>query len=332
MPPLADQNPQQQRAFWQAQAKRACQHFQWQNYQLTWLGYTHNAVFRIDTDEKTFVLRLVPYSSAIHAYTQIQAQWLSQLPPHIHIQRPAFADIQNALLRFQHDDGDILASLWQYVAGEILQPQDLTPAMMRNIAELLANLHRIPTSNHEHLPSLMMEGLFGQAGRYTISDDTFARDDNAVIQQALTYIQQVMDKLTNQHQPHTPQQGILHGDLLTKNIVLMDDDQVGAIDVEYVGWGLYLYDLTPLMWQLKALPNTSHLLDAYWQAYHTLMPHVGTRQDLEVLVVARHIASLHWVTLNRHHPSIGANYDAIITQRISELREFLQTGILQRHA
>lgn len=330
---LANLSADEQREFWLVQAHLASQKLGLRDISLIWLGYTHNAVFRVDAaDGARYVMRLGQYDDDLLAYTKIQGRWLAGLASEIVVQRPAFTDPDTSIVVLEDAPIPILASLWQYLSGTALHVDKLTPATAGQIARVLGALHQSRVRYEPSLPVLNYQGLFGQAGRYAIADDAFTHDQMQTMAQALVPVKHTMEALSALHTDVQHVQGMLHGDLLTKNIIMMPDGRVGAIDFEYAGWGHFLYDLAPLLWQLMPRPDYIPLADAFWQAYNDAMPYpVGARVQLDVLIVARQIASLRWLSLNRHNPAISATYDAVVAQRLDELRVFVTTGIFHRH-
>ena len=124
--------------------------------------------------------------------------------------------------------------------------------------------------------------------------------------------------------------GLIHGDLLLKNILFHEGD-VRALDFEYCGWGYYLYDLTPILWQLKPQDRYPSLEQALWDGYTSVRPlSERHRELLETFIAARQVASMRWVAANRHNPAYVDKVEGIMQQRTAELQEFLETGELNR--
>ena len=118
--------------------------------------------------------------------------------------------------------------------------------------------------------------------------------------------------------------------LLLKNI-LFHEGEVRALDFEYCGWGYYLYDLTPLLWQLKPQNRYPQLEQALWDGYTSIRPLTQRHRELlETFIAGRQVASMRWIAANRQNPHVVGKVEAILTQRTAELQAFLETGKLNR--
>src|SRR5690606_19497410 len=81
--------------------------------------------------------------------------------------------------------------------------------------------------------------------------------------------------------------GLIHGDFLLKNI-LFHNNEVRALDFEYCGWGYYLYDLTPILWQLKPQARYPQLEQALWDGYSSVRALTQQHRDLlETFIAGR---------------------------------------------
>ena len=118
--------------------------------------------------------------------------------------------------------------------------------------------------------------------------------------------------------------------MLLQNI-LFHEGEVRALDFEYCGWGYYLYDLTPLLWQLKPQSRYPELEQALWDGYTSIRPLSSRHRELlETFIAGRQVASMRWVAANRHNPAYQGKVEGILAQRTVELQGFLETGMLHR--
>ena len=126
--------------------------------------------------------------------------------------------------------------------------------------------------------------------------------------------------------------GLIHADLLAKNIVFREP-AIAALDFEFCGWGYFLYDLAPLLWQLKGerAADYSELEEAIWRGYTSIRPVAESdRQLLEPFIAARQYASVRWLLANLENPTLAEQAPSLIADRCRELEVFLETGIMQR--
>ena len=117
---------------------------------------------------------------------------------------------------------------------------------------------------------------------------------------------------------------------MLKNI-LFHENEVRALDFEYCGWGYYLYDLTPILWQLKPQARYPQLEQALWDGYTDIRPiSKRHRELLETFIAGRQVASMRWIAANQQNPYVAGKVESILTKRTAELAAFLETGELKR--
>mgnify|MGYP005839022491 CR=1 FL=1 len=312
----------------EVQARQALAHYALSGYTLTFLAQTHNVVYRVQAPEADAVLRLsdARHTPASHIASEMallnglaEAGFPYRLPTPI-------ADKQGAWV-VSVDEAH--AVLTHYLEGDIRTAdtlsEDEAEALGRAIARLHAWDYDIPTDFTR--PRLDLVGLFGQGGLYALGDTPtlITPEQVATMQAALGRVSFAFKVLgVNDYQF-----GLIHGDLLLPNVLFADT--LGILDFEYCGWGYYLYDLTPLLWQLKPQANYAKLEARIWKGYTSVRPKLGYyKHMLETLIAARHVASMRWIALNADNPHIAPHAQRILAQRTNELRGFLLTGKLKR--
>ena len=125
--------------------------------------------------------------------------------------------------------------------------------------------------------------------------------------------------------------GMIHADLLPKNVLFDEAGAMAVVDFDDCAWGFYLYDLAPVLWASRNHARYGAIQEALWIGYTSEHPHDEQQRDyLEVLVAARHVASCRWIAGNTGHPAIRGNATQIIAERVEEMHTFLQTGTLNR--
>jgi len=331
-----DLSEAQQLQYGDALAHEALTHFALENPNITRLAYTHNLVYRVDTDEQTYTLRLSLNITNPEWFVS-EVMFLHYLKKYTSfgVPNPVFAKDDKHFIKLMPDklSHPIYVTLFEFVEGEPLTADAITPDSMQRIAHALALFHqnsdkiKVPTDFDR--PILDYEGLFGESGIYHSEEATriFTDAQNTIIAETLTHIQKAFT-----HLDAIPKSsGLIHADLLSKNIIV-NRDVVTFLDWEYLSYSYYLYDLTPLLWQLKTQPNYHELESAYWSAYSELQPVADLYPYLETLICARQVASLRWLAQNLHNPSVKDVAPQLINQRISELQGFLDTGKLVRNS
>jgi Ser/Thr protein kinase RdoA (MazF antagonist) len=291
------------------------------NARIEWLAQTHHPVFDVYHDDTHYTLHLYPLAGDEAETDRLQAQ-------HV-IQRKAGA---NGLcvpepVQTVSDDSQT-AVLYTYVEGESRSVDDLSVDDVRRIGRSLARLHQMPLQA-EPRPRLDVPGLFGAQGVYALDEDTMtylSSYQQGVMQQVIARVRDATQTLATDGDDF----GLIHADVLLQN-VLFREDSVCLLDWEYCGYGYYLYDFTPLLWQLKTSSHYAAFKAALRDGYQAVRPlAAGHQQTLETLIAARHVASVRWVIENRHLPAYRDRLPGIVASRMGELTYFLQTGVLRR--
>lgn len=324
-------------AKWLSLAQQALKAYALTAAQLDWLAYTHHVVLHVRAAEGHFILRMSRESVLSGASIYGETQWLQFIQQHSALSVP----VPVATLTGEHSTSlkmeteTVHCVLFHYLEGEIFSAEALTPHQMYLSGQLLADLHQVSRAHPQqvaHLqpfrPRLDWQGLFGAGSVYdpgagaalftTAQEETFA--------QVAAQVRIVMDILASA----TENTGIIHGDLLSKNI-LLNGNQLCALDFEYCGWGFYLYDMAPLLWQLRHRADYNLLEEALWAGYTANYSLSETQHaHLETFIAARHLASCRWIAGNVNNPAVGAKATQIISERTSEMQHFLRTGRLER--
>lgn len=332
----------QQKALWQQLADEALTRWDIDAQAISWLGYSSNAVFKVESDAGDYVLRLQPAWRANVAQVRSELAWLRAIRHASSLQAPfpvpAAGKNDDALLvEVAHPQlpppHSVLACLFEFIHGESKPATALGCADVHAVGRYLAQLHTLaqidPPADFDR-PRFDAQGLFG-------GDSPYAAQH---VCQALTMAQleiceavaRAVENVLSQLNQREAAFGLIHADLLAKNI-LFTDAGIAALDFEHCAWGCYLYDLAPLLWQLKGeRPDDYAQLEAsLWDGYTASLANEHPPRDcLETFIAARQLASCRWLLNNRDHPQIRALTPTLLRGRIDELRDFLACGKLQR--
>lgn len=317
---LDNMTQEQQQAWWHRQAVLACEQIISGSVTLILLAHTHHAVFKVRAEDNTYILKITQTKNAdqlLSEFTILQTLSKSAL------------NIAHPLGQYAGDS--TYSILISYVYGDEISSRDISTEAMTRIGRFLADFHLIPTDTlSASLKRLDWAGLFSETGIYHPGEDNltaFTDHQHTIIDEVTKQVQSAMNALGQE----ADEFGLIHGDLLLKNILFYEDD-VRALDFEYCGWGYYLYDLTPILWQLKPQARYQQLADALWQGYNTIRPLTAHHRDLlEIFIAGRQVASMRWVVANQQNSHITGKVASILAQRTAELSVFLETGILERH-
>ncbi len=311
---------------------------------VSWLGYTNNAVFKVDAEQGTYVLRLHPPGRIDIPTLTSELQWLRVIRRNTNLIAPfpyeAQIDGETMLFATAYSDklpspNIVFCTLFEYVEGQEKSSTALTVADMRHVGEFLGKLHtagQFTPSQSFVRPWLNWEGLFGENSPYNPRENAHIITDEqlSVFDIVADRVQETMQDVGQGADAF----GLVHADMLVKNILFSETD-VRALDFEYCGWGYYLYDLTPLLWQLKSDRSDDYdvLEDALWEGYTNIKSQPDRyRELLDVFIAGRQLASCRWLAVNLNHPAVREVAPQLLTQRTNELKQFLETGKLDRQS
>ncbi|MCY4537481.1 MAG: phosphotransferase [Chloroflexi bacterium] len=331
----------EQKRFWFGLARDVIELWGLGAARLSWLGYSSNAVFKVSARGGIYVLRLHMPGRVRAAYLASELTWLQYLRLNTDLLASAPVPLQDkavdvlftSLRPAQLAPESVLCSLFEHIDGESKSAKELSADDVHAVGVYLGTLHRegqIEPPDGFMRPRMDWQGLFGAESPYTVQDSliTTTAEQTETYEQVENRVRTVMAAIDRG--PDTF--GLIHGDLLAKNILHCDDQRAG-LDFEYCGWGYFLYDLAPLLWQLKGERRNDYcqLEEAMWAGYTS-----KTRLDermrahVEVFIAARQLLSCRWLLANAGHPALREIAPNLLEERSSELREFLKTGVLQR--
>jgi Ser/Thr protein kinase RdoA (MazF antagonist) len=285
--------------------------------QVSLVSAAHHSVYRLVTAQARCVLRVVPV--AVRPKLAREAAALTLLTPYVAVARvlPALSGASTSAVH-------AWAALCTHeVDGASVSLAQASPALMTRLGEYLGCWHsqRLRLGDP---PGSETDALFGDKGYYPLIEllAKLSSPAAAVVRSAVERLR----PLVNAPSPRI----LLHGDYLLHNIVV-SSDEVTAVDLEYTRDGCALYDLAPLLWQVRTRPDHVALQQAFLQGYTAWQPlPEDDSPRLEAFVAARHIASLHWVAHNAGSTHFTGRASAVLEQRVRELAGYLATGFLRR--
>jgi len=342
MTDFANRTIDQERLLWLEIANQALRRWAIAPQMIRWLGPGSNMVFRVTTADADYVLRLHPPGSSDAARLRSQLQWLASIRRETNLMAPypvvALVDGREQLwleLRHEslHGTSVVYAALFEYIEGERKPARDLSADDVYRIGEYLGTLHtdaQVKPARDFAGARLDWEGLFGEDSPYASPSERALNrsEQGGILDQVAEHLRAPLSKLASNPEA----MGKIHADLLAKNI-LFRADSVAALDFEYCGWGFYLYDLAPLLWQLKGERAADYVLleEAMWRGYTSIRRmDEGDRALLETFIAARQLASIRWLSANQQNPTVRDLAPSLIAERSAELEFYLGTGVLRR--
>ena len=338
---ISDISLGEQKARWRKMARDALLRWHLHDAALSWLGYSSNAVFAVAAADGRFVLRLQWGERVKSAGLRAELRWLRRIRRHTPLLAPLaiaprasaeayFVELPHEALPAQQT---VYATLFEFLPGETKTASELGLDDIRSVGRYLAYLHRDAQPGAAagfERPRLDWPGLFGVDSPYGSAgeDDQLDASQRAVFAEVGARVRDVMSELDCVDGAF----GLIHADLLAKNIKFNGAD-VAALDFEHCGWGYFLYDLAPLLWQLKGERAADYpaLEGALWSAYIDIRPAAAhQRHHLEAMIAARQLVSCRWLMQHLHHPAIRAQAPKLLRERCAELQGYLETGELGR--
>ncbi len=311
---------------------------------IAWLSYTTNAVFLVQLGDGEFVLRLNSAERVEEAILRSELEWLCAIRQKTNLLAPLsvsfsvdgverkYAMSSHTLLSPPHI---VYGTLFERIAGEPKSATDLLADDVYQVGCYLGRLHRdaqfYPPTGFDR-PRLDWEGLFGADSPYWSEGERHVLESaqHEIFSAVAQRVREVMARLDSEADSF----GLIHADLLAKN-VLFHGSTIAAVDFEFCSWGYFLYDLAPLLWQLKGdrAAEYAQLEAALWSGYASVRTASSAqRQSLEAFIAARQLASCRWLLQNLHHPNVRIAAPALLRERTAELEGFLSSGMLRRES
>lgn len=333
-----------QKALYRELAAEALREWRLEADGLRWLTYSSNAVFVVQSAGARYVLRLSLPGRVRPSRVRSELVWLQAIRQRTDLLAPApiplvadgeerlYAKVSHNLLPPPHH---INCALFGHIAGTSKSASELTTSDCHAIGRYLGQLHQVaqfePPGGFDR-PRLDWQGLFGAESPYRSANESRALEagQREVFAHVAARVGQVMARLDGEPESF----GLIHADLLAKNVLFVGN-AVAALDFEYSGWGYFLYDLAPLMWQLRGERSADYapLDEALLAGYHLARPEAPLdREALEAFIAARQLASCRWLLQNRHHPQLREAAPGLIRQRTAALEHYLGSGALERRS
>ncbi len=342
MSDFADWSLEKQQQLWMKLAEDVIGRWHMPKAELSWLSYSNNAVFKVRASSSQYVLRFHPPGRVQASALRWELQWLRQIRGLTDLVAPlpisTSQDNNGGLFiktfsRLLPDPHIVYGCLFEWLAGAKKSARQLTSVDVHQVGAYLGKLHtsaQLDQPASASRPRLDWQGLFGTDSPYHVQDSAYrlSAEQLDVFAQVAQRLRAVMLQLGQSRDSF----GSIHGDLLAKNILFIDGVPA-ALDFEYCAAGYFLYDLAPLLWQLKGerAEDYDRLEDELWSGYTSIKQRdTFERGLLEDFIAARQLASCRWLLVNYDNAGIRAFAPQLIDARCQELRNYLESGVLDR--
>lgn len=237
-------------------ATEALLSYDFENAQITRLGGASNINFKVDVNDKSYVLRLHT-STARHNRDAILSElaWLNSLQDTSLILPEPIVNLKQELVTGVYADSEkeTLCTLMSWVEGKIPPTVDaMTGDELARAGSIMAQLHahsqqfKVPTSFKRHTFdkvhfSSRLEALYA-----ALSNTELDRNELSNFKSNADYIINYFAQLERKQDSF----GIIHADFHSGNY-LLDNGKVHIIDFDRCGFGFYLYDLALALMELN---------------------------------------------------------------------------------
>ena len=268
----SDQLPEAEKAErYEQLARKALTVYGLEDAELRFLGQGANVVFRVQTDDGRWALRICN-PGRDHRILMRELLWLVALNRDTDLSVP-----EPVIMR----TGDLFRSvsmpglpgfhacmLFRWVKGRF--KEDLTTDHLRAVGQFSATLHKHAETFRwpEELAPVKVsaETVGDNVPRATLRAH-YSNDDVESLLATVPIIQRVMRSLGEGHDIT----GVIHGDLHQGNY-LFYGGEARAIDFECVQWNYYAYDVATTFSYLSSRPDFESLESAYIEGYTGVRP------------------------------------------------------------
>ncbi len=304
---------------------------------ITFVRSLNNAVYKVVAGKQAYALRLHRPGFRSMAETQAELQFLQQLHAATGLAVPEPVPTRNgdlvACVAIAESGLMRHADMLTWLEGRTYRPgKGLGPRRVFQLGATLGCIHHFarqftPSADFT-LPGWDADGLFTSASPFNpgVLEDIFAPEERPLFDEVAGRVRTLFAQLGQGRD----QWGMIHGDFIFGNCQFRGRT-AQVLDFDDCGYGYFLYDLGPLLGNLKDYEDeygnrAAQLRTAFLAGYasqHTLPS--ATPAQLDLMVAARHAhACLQLAGFVR----AGAPIDHVAeihAYRINELRAYLAT-------
>ncbi len=252
-------------------ARKALTVYGLEDAELRFLGQSANVVFRVQTDDGRWALRICS-PGRDHRILMRELLWLMALCRDTDVVVP-----EPVIMR----TGDLFRSvsmpglsgfracmLFRWVKGHF--DDNLTVEHLRAVGEFTATLHKHAETfrwPEELAPTKISAATVGDNVPRATLKAHYSEEDAESLHATIPIIQRTMLSLGEGHDIA----GVIHGDLHQGNY-LFHGGEARAIDFECVQWNYYAYDIATTFSYLGGRPDFEDLKAAYVEGYSAIRP------------------------------------------------------------
>jgi Ser/Thr protein kinase RdoA (MazF antagonist) len=301
------------------------------NPTLDLISHRENAVYKVETAEARYALRVHRWNYHTDNELRSELQWMEALsqsgidtPEIIHTQNSepfVVAEVEEVPEPRQVD-------LFGWVNG--IPISDLTEKgdeliMHQNIGELMAQLHNqatewIPPKNFTR-HAWDTDGLLGENpvwGRFWEMKH-FSQEEREKIQQVRSVARQHLQELDQGPETY----GLIHCDFLPQNL-LKDGEIVRVIDFDDCGYGWHLFDIVTSLFSYTYLPNFKDIKKAFIQGYRAFRELTDDQlSNFDFFMLLRLMTSCGWLHTRPETETAQLYGEGAAKSLVAAVNEFL---------
>ena len=269
-------------------------------------GFT-NVIFRVDTADGPYALRIDLHQDHTDEHVDIELAWLEALARETNLDVVRFVPARDGR-RYVHASGHEVPGerrcvLFEWVPGRILG-DDPTEVRYRRLGELSAGLHLHGAEFIPPHPPMAWDRVFywdEEVDPVVVFDPDMAHYFTGGRRETLDRSIEVVEGAFARLNPSEPQ--VIHGDLHPDNVHTYRNRLV-VFDFEDVTWGHRVQDVAITLFYERDLPNYPGLRAAFEEGYRSVAPWPVTYDgELEHFMAARTISFVNYVANLRDDPT-----------------------------
>jgi len=252
-------------------ARKALTAYGLENAELRFLGQSANVVFRVETDDGRWALRICNPARDHHVLMR-ELLWLVALcrDTQLAVPEPVIMRTGNLFRSVSMPglSGFHACTLFRWVKGQF--ESDLTADHLSAVGRLTATLHKHAAKfrwPEELVPSPVTAETVGSNIPRAMLKKHYSEEDVESLHATIPIIQNAMRSLGNSHDIA----GVIHGDLHQGNY-LFHNGEARAIDFECVQHNYYAYDIATTLDNIRNRSDFESLQSAYLGGYASLRP------------------------------------------------------------
>lgn len=303
---------------------------------LTPLALTNNAVFKVETtsiqaNAPAYALRIHRPNYRTSAEIRSELRYMQALKRETSVTVPEPGPTRQGDLittvSLEGFDESRHCDLLTWVDGQVCRPhQGLGLKGTYRLGEVLGQMHLFAQTFQPPpefcLPRWDADGLFTEASPFKPGplEAIFSPADHAIFTEVEQRTRTIFRALEQESQAI----GVIHCDFILGNC-LFHKRKVQVLDFNDCGWGYFLYDLCPLLGNLKDYPEYPALRRAFLAGYRSVCSLPEKWEDaFDMLIAARHASQCLWIAGCQRHGGMGPSVQEHVAYRMEEIRLLLQ--------